>query len=188
MDTQLESKLAQLDHYSRVVFALLCAERQIQCLHNLVDKEGPVFDDIKKAIDCAFDVVIGDLELRVNLFQNYIARFLLCTPDTDKGPNASVIQKIHALNSVIYALEILLADDLENTVYVSRLAKESVSIKIHSMEDDSDTRDIEEHGNYKKEILKQKVDIEMLKQQANYDRDFISQLRENNTACQIEPV
>ncbi|MDH5327122.1 MAG: YjaG family protein [Gammaproteobacteria bacterium] len=179
-------KLEQLDHKGRVFFALLCAERHLPCLKDFMDRNGDSLDHrVTSSLDMAFDRLCG-VDVDDGVFEQHIGEHLLHTPQIEEDATGAELQAVHAVNCIVYALELLLHDEVFNAVSISQASLESVYLKILSLTGDANMESVQKHDLYKKEFLKQSVDIETLKLNQEYTAGFIQELREKNRTCMIQ--
>lgn len=189
LKNNLDTKLSQLNHLGKIVFALLCAERQLNCVTGRDEVEGSELrDKLEQCLNSAFAMISDGNNIEKYSIEKYIEKYLMLMPSFEGESEAADLQSIHAVTSMVYALEIMLTDDVSNTAYVSQMTRESVYLKVQSITGKTKKSELEQHESYIKELLKQNLDIEILKQQAVYDKTSISKFREDNRSFQIERI
>ena len=185
--SDVEKKLSSLDHKGKAFFSLLCAERQMDCIRKYKSISEKDYLEISCNLDAGYQWIITD-DVDEDTLKKSIGKILLMTPEIDEKSDNKKLQVVHALNCVVYALELVLNDDLFNATFCSQSSLESIYLSILSSSENPQKESLKSHSLYKKEVLKQKVDIEFIKQHSFYDKDFLTEVRISNQICMVPPV
>ena len=173
-ETQIASRLGQLDHRSRVAFALSCVERMLpnyrafQREHHWGDVET-----ILRGIECGWAWVQGTKNADINLVDIAVT----CeeqAPDTEDFQSRYVSPALDAATATAALMELIRTADVAKAVEVASLSRDTVDMFVQEIESmPANSPDIEErirlHPLMQAELERQNRDLDLLEAGANID-------------------